>query len=323
MLLDRARATFTIDEQIVSALPNAPLDASTSQERLLAWQRAGRTTLMREDLLPRVVRDIERSWPAFTDQPPGLTGRSPDELAAAVEALGPWLVPIPIAPDLTTFDDRMKFAVASERLLFRRDLITGTVAHLLGDDLARTTVLDIGCQAGFFSLDLAARGAAQVDGVDLRPGNVAQARFLAEHFGVDRASFSVADADEWDPDQQWDVVLNLGVLYHVTRPLQFIRETFDRCRRLAVIDTVCHREPVSAYLMLGERDVDKADEGSAAWELHPTYRAVIDTIHAAGFTDVLEVVGRAEPPHEWYEAGQRRCFLAFKEPPAPARPRDR
>jgi hypothetical protein len=79
-----------------------------------------------------------------------------------------------------------------------------------------------------------------------------------------------------------------------------------------VIDTVCHREPVSAYLMLGDRDVDKADEGRAQWELHPTYRAVIDTILAAGFSDVLEVVGHAEPPHEWYEAGQRRCFLAFK-----------
>jgi SAM-dependent methyltransferase len=312
MLSERARQLFTIDDTIVSALPDAPLGSSTSQQRLHAWQGTDRTKPMREFLLPRIVRQIDREWPAYTVEPPGHADLSRDELVARVRDLDPWQVPFPLAQKVATIDDEMRFAIAGNRLLFRRDLIVGTVAELLGDDLAHSTVLDIGCQCGFFSLDLAARGARRVDAVDLRPANIAQARFLTEHYGVDNVSFTVADAASWTSDEQWDVVLNLGVLYHVTQPLELIRQTYDRCRRVAVIDTVCHREPVSAYLMLGERDVDKADEGSSQWELHPTYRAVIDTIEAAGFTAILEVVGIADPRHEWYDGGQRRCFLAFK-----------
>jgi hypothetical protein len=53
-------------------------------------------------------------------------------------------------------------------------------------------------------------------------------------------------------------------------------------------------------------------EGRESYELHPTYRAVIDTIRHAGFREIFEVVGRSEIPHDLYAAGSRRCFLAIK-----------
>jgi SAM-dependent methyltransferase len=203
-------------------------------------------------------------------------------------------------------------AIATLRVLYRRDLIAGTVAELLGAQAPRTTILDIGCGPGFFSMDLADRGFGLVQGIDLRSANIVQAEFLAEHYGVDGVSFAVSDADALGSDKQYDVVMNLGVLYHVVNPLQFIHQTYELCRQFAVIDTVCHREPISGYFMFGDKDVDRYTEGREDYELHPTYRGVIDTIRYAGFREVFEIVGESDRPHELYANGGRRCFLAVK-----------
>jgi len=196
-------------------------------------------------------------------------------------------------------------------MAFRRELINGTVIKLIGDNAGETSVLDIGCNNGFFSLDIADRGVGRVQGVDLRASNIAQAEFLRQRYGFENVSFSVSDADDL-PREQWDVVLNLGVLYHVVNPLQFIRQTYELCRKFAIVDTVVHHEPVAAYFMFGDKDVSLPEEGRENYELHPSYRAAIETIRYAGFRDVIEIVGEAKRPHQLYADGTRRCFLAIK-----------
>jgi tRNA (mo5U34)-methyltransferase len=46
-------------------------------------------------------------------------------------------------------------------------------------------VLDIGCNAGFYSIEMKRRGAERVFGVDSAPDYIAQARFAAEMCAVD------------------------------------------------------------------------------------------------------------------------------------------
>jgi SAM-dependent methyltransferase len=309
----RVRDAFPVDDSIVTAIPATAFTDGTSQERYHRWRMTlddtSRSAL--EYLLPRIEIDITRRWPDAMSPAAGIT-RSPGDLDARIAELGPWGIPFPIGDGRTTMADRTHAAVAERRFLYRLSLINEAVTTLLGDALETATVLDIGCNAGLFSLDLAGRGAGQVNGIDLRPKNVAQARFLAEHYGLANASFEVRDADDLAVDAQWDVVLNLGVLYHVLNPFAFIRQTFDLCRSFAVIDTVCHTEPVSGYFVMGDKDVNVSAEGRESYELHPTYRAVIDTIRHAGFSEIYEVVGRSDIPHDLYATGNRRCFLAVK-----------
>jgi SAM-dependent methyltransferase len=237
---------------------------------------------------------------------------SAGNLRAAVAELRPWTVPWEFADGINAIVDVHVAQPAAHRILYRRDLISKTVATLLGSDAAHTRLLDIGCQGGFFSLDLAERGVGHVTGIDLRANNVAQARFVAEHFGVDNVEFEVCDVDTFGSAARWDVVLNLGVLYHVVNPLQFIRQTYELCRHFAIIDTEVHREPVSAYFLVGDMDIANPGEGRESYEMRPTYRGAIDTIRYAGFRDVIEIVGDTETPHERYKIGSRRCFLAIK-----------
>ncbi|MDQ1461917.1 MAG: tRNA (mo5U34)-methyltransferase [Actinomycetota bacterium] len=285
---------------------------TTSQERYHAWR--SRQKFPAEYLLPHIMRQIQRrNPPAFMQQVRGHLGLSMPELQNKVRELNPWLLPFHMRGDFDTMDTRSaQTAEKASRIQFRSDLIVGTAIELLGGDVAETDVLDIGCNDGFFSLDVAHRGVRHVDGFDLRPTNIAKARFLATHYGIGNVDFNVADVDDFEHEHQWDVVLNLGVLYHVVNPLQFMRQTYELCRRFAIIDTIVHSEPISAYVLFGDKNVDLPAEGREDWELHPTYRGAIDTIRYAGFSEVYEILGDADPPHELYARGNRRCFLAIR-----------
>lgn len=312
MDLARIRETFAVDDELVSSLSRRDL-GGTSQQRYKAWMQhiRGQEQLPVEYLLPRIRQDIHPAWPSFVAAHRE-SGLSAEQLSAEVDRLGPWSIPFPLTDEVNTMERGMVAAVAKHRMLFRRDLIGKTVVELLGEHAAQASVLDLGCNSGFFSMDLVDRGVGEVRGVDLRANNIEQARFLAQHFGVDRVDFQVLDVDDLDSDAQWDVVMNLGVLYHVVNPLQLIRQTYDLCRHFAIIDSVCHREAVSGYFIFGDKNVELPEEGRETYELHPTYRGAIDTIRYAGFRDVFEIIGQAEHPHDLYRAGRRRCFLAVK-----------
>jgi tRNA (mo5U34)-methyltransferase len=308
---------LTLDERIVSAIPGAEPDAGTSQERYRLW-REGQNGLRRtEYLLPRIVRNIECDWPPFMQR--GSREMSEAALRVKLAELAPWYVPFALGdPVVKTMEFTDNFGAAifaddnAQRMQFRTELIGGTLAQMLGPELAQMNVLDIGCNSGWFSFDLAERGARVVDGVDLRPQNIEQARFLRDYFGLDNTTFEVADAMSFDDARRWDIVLNLGVLYHVTDPLRLLQRTYELCDRFAIVDTICHEEPFSGFVLFDTKDASHPHEGRETWEFHPTYRGAIDGLRYAGFREVLEIVATEETATGLYRGGGRRCFLAVK-----------
>src|SRR5690349_23181339 len=58
-------------------------------------------------------------------------------------------------------------------------------AHAIPADLSGKSVLDIGCNAGFYSLEMKRRGASRVVGIDSDPRYLAQARLAVEISGLD------------------------------------------------------------------------------------------------------------------------------------------
>src|SRR3954452_22563321 len=91
--------------------------------------------------------------------------------------------------------------------------------HAIPADLSGKSVLDIGCNAGFYSLEMKRRGADRVLGIDSHDGYLAQARFAAEVEGVDIEfrKLSVYELDKLG--EQFDWVIFMGVLYHLRHPL--------------------------------------------------------------------------------------------------------
>ena len=127
-----------------------------------------------------------------------------------IDALGPWfhnlrLRGVQTAPDHFLGDyPEIKFA------RFR---------HAIPEDLTGKSVLDIGCNAGFYSLEMKRRGAAEVLGIDTDEHYLQQARFAAEIEEVDVEFRRMAVWDIASLGRKFDLVIFMGVLYHLRHPL--------------------------------------------------------------------------------------------------------
>jgi tRNA (mo5U34)-methyltransferase len=109
----------------------------------------------------------------------------------------------------------------------------------LPDDLSGWRVLDVGCNAGFYSFVLARRG-ADVLGIDQDEHYLRQARWAAEEFELtDRVHFEQVGVYELARrPERFDLVLFLGVLYHLRHPLLALDLLADRAKRLLVVQTL-------------------------------------------------------------------------------------
>jgi tRNA (mo5U34)-methyltransferase len=140
----------------------------------------------------------------------GMERLSPDEIRRDAAALGPWfhnivLEGVPTAPE--------HFLGDYPNVKFRR------FADAIPADLAGKSVLDIGCNGGFYSIEMKRRGAERVLGIDYDEDYLAQARFAAEVLGlpIEFAKMSVYDVGAIDA--RFDIVIFMGVLYHLRHPL--------------------------------------------------------------------------------------------------------
>ena len=133
-----------------------------------------------------------------------------EELQSRIEALGPWFHNMEVggirtAPDHFLFD--------YPNVVFQR------FAAALPADLSGKSVLDIGCNAGFYSMEMKRRGAARVLGIDADPDYLAQARFAAEVAELDIEFEQLSVYDVGALGERFDLVIFMGVLYHLRHPL--------------------------------------------------------------------------------------------------------
>jgi tRNA (mo5U34)-methyltransferase len=113
------------------------------------------------------------------------------------------------------------------------------LARALPRDLSGWTALDIGCNAGFYAFELARRG-AHVLAIDVDQHYQRQALWARARFGLDErvelARMHVYEVR--DLDQTFDLVLFLGVLYHLRYPLLALDVVAQRVGRLLALQTL-------------------------------------------------------------------------------------
>src|SRR3712207_2718615 len=91
--------------------------------------------------------------------------------------------------------------------------------HAVPEDLTGKTVLDIGCNGGFYSIEMKRRGADRVLAVDFDERYLAQAKFAAEVSEVDIEFRQLSVYDVGALGEKFDLVIFMGVLYHLRHPL--------------------------------------------------------------------------------------------------------
>jgi len=148
-----------------------------------------------------------------------------DERAQEIAALGPWFHNLHLPDGSQTAPGH---ALGDFPAFKWRE-----IAPHLPADLSGWTALDIGCNAGFYTFELAARG-AHVTGIDVEPLFLRQAEWAAHEYGVaDRVHFDLATMTE-----QYDLVLFMGVFYHLRYPLLGLDLVAEKVRRLMLFQTL-------------------------------------------------------------------------------------
>jgi tRNA (mo5U34)-methyltransferase len=113
------------------------------------------------------------------------------------------------------------------------------IAPLIPEDLSGWQVLDVGCNAGFYSFELARRGAT-VLGIDLDPHYLDQARWASKELGLsDHVRFEEMQVyDLARSTMHFDLVWFMGVFYHLRYPLLALDILAERTRRLLVFQSL-------------------------------------------------------------------------------------
>jgi tRNA (mo5U34)-methyltransferase len=104
-------------------------------------------------------------------------------------------------------------------------------ADAIPNDLSGRTVLDIGCNAGFFALQMKRRGADRVLGIDHDESYLAQARFAAEVEGLDIEFRRLSVYDVARVGERFDIVIFNGVFYHLRHPLLALDLIYEHVAR--------------------------------------------------------------------------------------------
>lgn len=135
---------------------------------------------------------------------------SPEALRRRVAELGPWFHDLDLGHGVRTAPDHPLGDFLGE--------MWQQIERYVPADLSGRTVLDIGCNAGFYSQQFRRRG-ARVIAIDHSDQYLAQARFAASVHGldIDFRKMEVYDIDTLD--ERFDYVLFMGVFYHLRHPL--------------------------------------------------------------------------------------------------------
>lgn len=265
------------------------------------------------------LRDLNDLNYTFDKNKVGNKVRSDEEIASIrvkIEGMGPWQAPYDFGNSLRTLEMRNAPAGASSEQIERfRQLSTQDedffrhratrLFHAIEAyiDPKESTLIDIGCSDGYFSIEAAKRGYKEVVGLDVRKDNIDRARYAAEIIGLDNVQFDVDNIYELSKikSRKFDIVVCMGLMYHLTHPVLAAQKLFKASNNITFI---------AGWTAIGEGaklDLRLDDESffldsEQAIVAIPTYEGLRWIIKNVGYKNVLEVKRPGlSPTGEWRE----------------------
>jgi len=235
-----------------------------------------------------------------------------DEIAAvkkdAVERLGAWTAHnIHLGSGVYTMD-----APQNDSRIRR---VLQVAADITGKPLDKLRVLDLACLEGQFGIEFAQHG-AEVVAIEGREANLAKARVVKDHLSLRNLELVLDDVLNLSPEKykHFDVVLCLGILYHLDAPdvMEFVQRISAVCTRVVIIDTHFSLQDKESFtwnghVYWGQRksehhsSASKDEKTGKLWQsldntkvFHFTRASLCNLLRHVGFTSVYECLNPYE-----------------------------
>ena len=219
-----------------------------------------------------------------------------DEILAGLKILEPWFHRIDLGDGIFT----KTASVMGEPVDHPRETWEA-IQQCLPADLTGKSLLDVGCNGGFYCVEAKRRGAQRVLGVDGQRQHVRQALFVRKVLGLDLEfrRFSVYDLDPATVGV-FDITLALGLVYHLKHLVLALERLYDVTRELLIVETAIippEQTPPTFVQSLGEirqtlhplfyaENPPEAKEQVYNWFL-PSPDALRALLMNAGFAEVI------------------------------------
>jgi tRNA (mo5U34)-methyltransferase len=283
-----------------------------------------RSSMVRRSI-PLSTMDCRSTWVspllAFYSEPKGafspatsILGMRSEDLATRIASFDRWHYEFDLDGIKTPIADATRVNRHQQRFQYFFE----PLVRLFGGSLTGKRILDLGCNAGFWSLKAVEANAEFVLGIDARQMHVDQADLVFEVKGIDagRYEFTAGNIFHFDLESygDFDIVLNLGLMYHVSKHVDLVEKIAAVNSDLMVVDTAIAPLPGS-YLKIRFESVDKPRD-AVDYELvmTPSQRAVHDITGQFGYRTVTlkprftDWTGSGE-----YRCGRRRAFVCAKQ----------
>jgi SAM-dependent methyltransferase len=191
------------------------------------------------------------------------------------------------------------------------------VADTTRRPLESLRVLDLACHEGIYAIEFARHG-ARVVGVEGREAHIEKARFVKETLSLNNLDIVQDDVRNLSEEKygRFDVVLCLGILYHLDVPdvFSFVERIGEVCQDIAIIDTRIAFGPTESCTYKGtkywghrireghSRRDTPADKIKRYWasldnltSFHLSRTSLYSLLGRVGFTSVYECYIPAEP----------------------------
>jgi len=215
------------------------------------------------------------------------------------------------------FDGGVRTPIADRqrvnRQLQRRRHFFDPLLSLTGGDLAGRRVLDLGCSSGYWALEAVQAGADFVLGIDGRDTYIEQAELVFEAKGVDRSRyrFERANIFEYALLERFDVVLCLGLLSVVAKPVALFELMSASGAPLIVIDTGLSRAPTKLFEV--SRLLEPRNRIDYGMVLVPTRRAVAELAGQFGYETIPLALNITDyTSMEDYRSQHRLAFICAR-----------
>jgi 16S rRNA G966 N2-methylase RsmD len=161
------------------------------------------------------------------------------------------------------------------------------------------SVLDLGSGEGAMSLALWNKGVRDITCVEVRDDNIEKAKFVFKYFGVKADIIQNSIEDFLNKNtKQYDVVIFMGILYHLLNPFEVMKKISEIVKNHIVIETVVAKvtnlefgnrnnySPTKEGFFIRVDTTDSSTAGLSNLELWPTMGALNMLMNENNFEDV-------------------------------------